>query len=97
MNRAKATVVLLRHGVDPNADADTLVALLAARGWQASVEETGRNPAAGPKTLPRGRVAVAGGRPVPGPPPADRADGGRGGSRGAGDGAGAEQRSDGHG
>ncbi len=60
MNRAKATVVLLRHGVDPDADADTLTVLLAARGWQASVEETGRNPAAGPKryravaTRPRG-------------------------------------------
>ena len=49
MNRANTAIVLMRHGVDPDADADTLTALLAARGWQASVEETGRSPAAGPK------------------------------------------------
>ncbi len=60
VNRANVAGVLMRHGVDPDADADTLTALLAARGWQASVEETGRSPAAGPKryravaTRPRG-------------------------------------------
>ncbi len=32
--------VLARHGIDPAADETTLTAALAARGWQASVEET---------------------------------------------------------
>ena len=52
--------VLARHGIDPAADELTLTAALAARGWQATVEETGRSAAAGPKryravaTRPRG-------------------------------------------
>ncbi len=57
---AAVAAVLARHGIDPAADETTLTAALAARGWQASVEETGRSPAAGPKrdravaTRPRG-------------------------------------------
>ena len=39
MNRANAAAVLVRHGVDPAADETTLIAALAARGWQVSVDE----------------------------------------------------------
>ncbi len=34
-----APAVLARHGVPPDADAETLLAALAARGWDARVEE----------------------------------------------------------
>ncbi len=39
MNRANAAVVLARHSIDPDADADTLVAALETRGWQVTVDE----------------------------------------------------------
>ena len=34
-----APAILARHGVPPDADADALLAALAARGWEARVEE----------------------------------------------------------
>ena len=34
-----APAVLARHGIAPDADADRLLAELAARGWEARVEE----------------------------------------------------------
>ncbi len=39
MNRANAAIVLMRHGVDPDADTGTLTALLVARGWEVTVDE----------------------------------------------------------
>ncbi len=33
--------ILARHGIDPDADADTLKAALEAQGWSVTVEETG--------------------------------------------------------
>ena len=39
MKRADVPVVLARHGIDPDADADALVAALAGRGWAVTREE----------------------------------------------------------
>ncbi len=38
---ADVPVILARHGIDPDADAETLMAALAARGWPGTVEATG--------------------------------------------------------
>lgn len=35
----KASAVLTRHGIDPDADVDDLTALLEARGWRVSLEQ----------------------------------------------------------
>ncbi len=34
-------VILARHGIDPDTDAETLTAALEAHGWSVTVEETG--------------------------------------------------------
>ncbi len=33
--------ILARHGIDPDADADTLMAALEGRGWLVTIEATG--------------------------------------------------------
>ncbi len=38
---ADVSVVLARHGIDPDADADTLMAALEGRGWRVTIEATG--------------------------------------------------------
>ncbi len=38
---ADVSVVLARHGIDPDADADTLMAALEGRGWHVTIEATG--------------------------------------------------------
>ncbi|MDP9355390.1 MAG: hypothetical protein M3R02_08935 [Chloroflexota bacterium] len=38
---ADVPAVLAQHGIDPDADAETLTAALEARGWPVTVEETG--------------------------------------------------------
>ncbi len=35
----QAQAIPVEHGIDPNADADNLMALLQARGWRVSVEQ----------------------------------------------------------
>ncbi len=38
---ADVPVILARHGIDPDADAETLRTALEARGWPVTVEATG--------------------------------------------------------
>ncbi len=38
---AAVAVILARHGIDPDADADTLMAALEGRGWRVTIEATG--------------------------------------------------------
>lgn len=38
---ADVSVILAQHGIDPDADADTLMAALEASGWLVTVEATG--------------------------------------------------------
>ncbi len=38
---ADVAVILAQHGIDPDADADTLMAALEGRGWRVTIEETG--------------------------------------------------------
>ncbi|MDP9356685.1 MAG: hypothetical protein M3R02_15635 [Chloroflexota bacterium] len=38
---ADVSAVLARHGIDPDADAETLRTALEARGWPVTVEESG--------------------------------------------------------
>ncbi len=61
----KARAVLAEHGIDPNADVDTLMALLEARGWQVSLEQSaggdGRRPA---RWSAHATLAVPAGSPV---------------------------------
>ncbi|MDP9471109.1 MAG: hypothetical protein M3Q71_10675 [Chloroflexota bacterium] len=38
---ADVSVILAQHGIDPDADAATLMAALEARGWTVTVEATG--------------------------------------------------------
>ena len=52
--KVDVAAVLTRHGVPPDADAPTLLAELAARGWEAHVEEP---PAGGGRRLGWGRRA----------------------------------------
>jgi len=59
VKRADVPVVLARHGVDPDLDAEGLIAALTARGWRATVEEVGAGPRSGP------RVSVLATRPKP--------------------------------
>ena len=94
-----APAVLARHGVPPDADAAALLAELAARGWEARVEELEvgggrlhrvrragpgpRAPAARARCRRRRRLQLAR------PPPVVGGDGGGGAGAGAGGGAGA--------
>ena len=48
MKRADGPVVLARHGVDPDLDAEGLIAALAGRGWAVAVEEEDAGPRATP-------------------------------------------------
>ncbi len=38
---SEVSVILAQHGIDPDADAETLTAALKARGWLVTVEESG--------------------------------------------------------
>ncbi len=38
---ADVSVILAQHGIDPDADAETLTVALRARGWPVTVEEAG--------------------------------------------------------
>ncbi len=38
---ADVSAVLARHGIDPDADAETLMAALEGRGWRVTIEATG--------------------------------------------------------
>ncbi|MDP9473389.1 MAG: hypothetical protein M3Q71_22455 [Chloroflexota bacterium] len=38
---ADVAVILARHGIDPDADAETLMAALEGRGWLVTIEATG--------------------------------------------------------
>ena len=55
--------VLTRHGIAPDADAPTLLAALAARGWEAQVEELPARPEGGTGRAPRFRVLALRPRP----------------------------------
>ena len=55
--------VLARHGIDPDADAPTLLAALAARGWEARVEELATRPTGTTGLAPRFRVLALRTRP----------------------------------
>ena len=37
---AEVSVILAQHGIDPDADTETLTAILEARGWSVTVDET---------------------------------------------------------
>ena len=54
--------VLARHGIAPDADAATLLAALAARGWETQVEELPGRPTG---TTGRARFRVLALRPLP--------------------------------
>jgi hypothetical protein len=51
-----APAVLARHGVPPDADAGALLAALAARGWEARVEELEARTGRGGGRAPRFRA-----------------------------------------
>ena len=51
-----APAVLARHGIPPDADAGALLAALAARGWEARVEEQEAGAGRGGGRSPRFRV-----------------------------------------
>ncbi len=38
---ADVSVILTQHGIDPDADAKTLMAVLEGRGWLVTIETTG--------------------------------------------------------
>ena len=56
--------VLARHGVDPGADAGTLAAALADRGWEAAVEEVAISPGTAPRHRALARRSGEGAFPV---------------------------------
>ncbi len=61
----KARAVLAEHGIDPTADVDTLMALLEARGWQVSLEQSaGGDGVRAPRWSAHATLAVPAGSPV---------------------------------
>ena len=62
-----APAVLARHGIPPDADADALLAALAALGWEAQVEELEVGRAGRGGASPRFRVLATRLRPDPVP------------------------------
>ncbi len=62
-----APAVLARHGIAPDADADALLAALAALGWAARVEELAAGAGRAGGRSPRFRVLATRVRPDPVP------------------------------
>ncbi len=62
-----APAVLARHGIPPDADADRLLAELAARGWEARVEELEAGAGRAGGRSPRFRVLATRPRADPSP------------------------------
>ncbi len=60
----RARAILERHGLDPDADADDLLALLEARGWRVSLEQAfGRGRGQAPRWSGHATAAAPPGSP----------------------------------
>ncbi len=61
----KARALLAHHGLDPDADVDELLALLAARGWRVTLEQAfGRGRGQPPRWTGQASLAAPPGSPT---------------------------------